>query len=318
MANLRYQKVSNFIENLPTPLAGLMLAFATNGNMLRNRSEYIRYIFGAVALIIFILLLLKSIFYFRKIKEDFKNPALASVMPTFSMATMVLSTYIWDKSALLSEIVWYMGFSLHVILIVAFSLLYLKNFKKEEILPSWYIVYVGIAVAAVTGSKINLSLAQMSFYFGLISYIILIPFVFHRVIIRNDLNESIEASKAIIAAPGALCLSAYLSVFANKNYFIVIGLFVISQFFYFLFLTELRKILSLGFYPSFSALTFPTAITAHSVKLFKLYNTQIGIKFNNLDFILVLEELLAVILCLYVFYKYMKFFKMRLSRVESN
>lgn len=308
MESLKSQKESSLLEIIPIPIAGLMLALATNGNMLKVRSEYLRYAFGFAAFILFAILLLKAVLHFKNIKKEFENVAIASVIPTFSMGVMVLSTYVLPFSRPIASVMWYGAIVLHVILMVVFTKTYVINFKKETVLPSWYIVYVGIVVATVTGKQFNPLIGKICFYFGFVAYLILIPVILNRVYRVGKLKEAMLPTKVILTAPGSLCLAGYLSGFENKQTFMLMFLFVISQVFFLVVLTALPKLLKLQFYPSFSAFTFPMAITALSMKLYVGHlNTVVGSVPKWIEYIALFEEILAVVICLYVLYKYVKF-----------
>lgn len=82
------------IKKIPIPLAGVMLGFAALGNLLQSYSESIRLICGLISAILGILLICKCVLYPSMIKEDMKNPIMASVSGTFPMALMLLSAYI--------------------------------------------------------------------------------------------------------------------------------------------------------------------------------------------------------------------------------
>lgn len=62
------------------------MGFAALGNLLQSYSESIRLICGLISAILGILLICKCVLYPSMIKEDMKNPIMASVSGTFPMA----------------------------------------------------------------------------------------------------------------------------------------------------------------------------------------------------------------------------------------
>lgn len=86
--------MKNVIKKVPIPLSGVMLGLASLGNLLQSYSNEIRYCCGILACFLLILLILKLILFPGMIKEDLKNPIMASVAATFPMALMILSTYV--------------------------------------------------------------------------------------------------------------------------------------------------------------------------------------------------------------------------------
>ena len=90
----RKYEYNDYDKKIPIPLAGVMLGFAALGNLLQSYSESIRLICGLISAILGILLICKCVLYPSMIKEDMKNPIMASVSGTFPMALMLLSAYI--------------------------------------------------------------------------------------------------------------------------------------------------------------------------------------------------------------------------------
>lgn len=85
--------MKEMIKKVPVPLCGVMLGTAALGNLLQSYSEGIRQVCGLFAALLLILILAKLICFPQMIKEDMKNPIMASVAGTGSMALMILSTY---------------------------------------------------------------------------------------------------------------------------------------------------------------------------------------------------------------------------------
>ena len=71
------------IKKVPIPLCGVMLGTAALGNLLQSYSEGIRYVCGIVAGLLLVLVLLKLCLFPGLVKEDMKNPIMASVAGTF-------------------------------------------------------------------------------------------------------------------------------------------------------------------------------------------------------------------------------------------
>ena len=78
--------MKDVIKKIPIPICGVMLGAAALGNLLQSYSEGIRYVCGVFAAFLLILALLKLIMFPGAVKEDMKNPIMASVSGTFPMA----------------------------------------------------------------------------------------------------------------------------------------------------------------------------------------------------------------------------------------
>jgi exfoliative toxin A/B len=69
----------------------------------------------------------------------------------------------------------------------------------------------------------------------------------------------------------------------------------------------LPKMLKLKFYPSYSAFTFPMAISAIAMKKTYGYLSTLGTNINGLNYLVKFQEILTVIIVLYVLIKYIQF-----------
>lgn len=84
-----------YVKNVPLPVSGLILALFSLGNLLQDQNPDVKYLFGTLGAILLVLLVLKIIKYPDDVKNDFKNPVIASSFGTFSMSLMLLSTYLY-------------------------------------------------------------------------------------------------------------------------------------------------------------------------------------------------------------------------------
>ncbi|MSU02106.1 TDT family transporter [Tissierella pigra] len=300
--------MKEIIKKLPVPIVGLMLALAATGNLVLSYGEIYRNIFGALSAIILLLILAKIIMFPKGVSEALENPVVASVFPTLSMGIMLLSTYIKPIVPTIGFAVWIVGLVLHAVLIIIFSKNYLVNFNIKKVFPSWFIVYVGIVVGSVTAPAFGMeSIGKILFWFGLISYFLLLPAVLKRVVKVKEIPEPALPTMAIFTAPVALCLAGYMNSFQDKNIFIVWFLLALSQLSYLFVLLQLPKLLSLKFYPSYSAFTFPLVISGISIKLTNGFLTNLGKPISILKYIVKFEEFLGVAIVLYVLVRYISF-----------
>lgn len=111
----------------------------------------------------------------------------------------------------------------------------------------------------------------------------------------------------IIAAPAGLCLTAYMNSFEDKSFMMVVILLLVSQFLYWAIIFKLPIILKEKFYPSFSGFTFPLVNTTLALTLVTNFLNENNINIIFLDFLVRLETLIAVIVVLYVFSRYLIF-----------
>ncbi len=294
------------LKKIPLPIAGLGLAVAALGNLIQSYSAGVRLVLGAVSACIFIALTLKIVSNINGFKEEMKNPVIASVIPTYSMAGMLLAGYLNPYAAGPANVLWYLSVIIHIGFIVYFTIKFATKFNKETIIPSWFIVYVGIVVASVNGKMFQPEIGKIAFYFGFVCYIVLLILVLNRLRI-SKLPEMIAPILAIISAPGSLCVAGYVNIFDNKNTLFLIALLILSQVIYLYVLSALPKILKIKFYPSYSGLTFPLVISAMGLKLSTAYFAGLKMNVSVLKYIVGFETIIAVCIVAYVFIKYCQF-----------
>lgn len=296
------------LKKYPVPITGLILGLAAAGNLVQSYGEIYRSILGIVSAILFVLMLVKIIKFKEGVKEQLQNPVVASVFPTFSMAIMILATYLKPLSQSLAFMLWCGGVIFHIILIFWFSKKFLSSSKIKQVFPSWFIVYVGIAVASVTAPAFKMNVVgQVAFWFGLITYIILLPIALYRVIKIKEMPEPTLPTLIIFAAPASLLLAGYMNSFETKNMSIVWLLMMLSLAMYIAAIIMLPKLLKLKFYPSYSAFTFPFVISGIAMKLTNGYLTKAGNPIEGLIYLVKLQELIGVATTLYVLFKYIQF-----------
>lgn len=296
--------MSNFLKKIPMPIVGVMLAFATLGNLVQSYGEIYRTILGTISALLFVVVTIKFASNFKGLLDDLNTPVGASVFPTYSMCIMLLATYIKPFHSGMAYIVWLLGILLHVLLMVRFTMQYVMKFNIKQVLPSWFIVYVGIAVASVTGKAFQPLIGQIAFGFALISYLVLLLIVGKRIFIIKEIPEPALPTLVIMSAPGSLCLAGYLNAFDTKNMGLFWFLLVVSQLLYLFAVIKLVNLLKLKFYPSYSGFTFPMAISALALKLSNGFLMKQGHSTGLLPFLVKAEVMIAILITFYVLFRY--------------
>ena len=294
----------DFLKRYPIPIAGLILGLFALGNLVQSYSQEARLVLGVIALILYVPYLLKIVFLNFKLKEPLDNPVAASVFPTFTMATMLLAGYVKPYCAECANIIWYAGVIAHVLLIIWFSMKFVfKNFAIKKVFPSWFIVYVGIAVASVSAPVTgNLIIGQYAFWFGFITYLCLLIFVCKRVFIVGEIPAPAMPTTVIFAAPASLLLAGYMVSFPEKQTWLVYLLFALSLIFWLVGIFYFAKTFKGAFMPSHSAFTFPLVISALATKL--------SMNFTGFSWQVILcnvQTVIALVVVLWVLVRYVKF-----------
>ena len=95
-----------------------------------------------------------------------------------------------------------------------------------KVFASYYIVYVGIVVAAVTAPAYEKqSLGSATFWFGLVTLIILLVLVTYRYVKFKEVPDPAKPLICIYAAPTSLCIAGYVQSVMPKNYNFLMAMF---------------------------------------------------------------------------------------------
>ncbi len=259
--------MKELIKKVPLPISGLMLSIAALGNLLRPYGENLRNILGFISFTLLVLLILKAFIDKKSFVAGFNNPIIAGVMATIPMTMMILSSYLVVINRSLAVMFYMMGIVLHAIYILAFTKKYIINFSLATVFPTHFIVYVGIVCASVVAPVHQMqSLGVVIFWVGFLAYLVVLPIVTMRVVKLGFDKEIAKPSFAIYSAPASLCLAGYLNAFAETNLLLenILLLFAIGSFL--IVLIKMKDLITLPFYPSFSAFTFPFVITAIAIR----------------------------------------------------
>ena len=296
----------NIIKNLPTPIAGLALGSVALGNLLQPYSSSLQLLFNLLSLIIIVLLTIKFVLGFDKLKKEMENPVVATVMATYPMSIMLLASFSKKYIGLLSMPVWIIGIFLDFCVVCyAIYNFIIKERHISKIYPTWFITFVGPAVVTVTAINYNLEmLGLIYFYFSYINYLLLLPFVLYRVYKYKHYKDGDYPTITVFSAPGGLLLASYMIGVTQKSNIILAILIPLTILLFIFVLFQLPYLLKRKFYPSFSAFTFPLVICAISFQKTGVYY-QLA-EFSILNILIHLSELLAIIIVIYVWYGFIK------------
>lgn len=294
----------NIIKKIPIPISGLILAILSLGNLLGSYNFNVKLVCGIIGILLILLLVFRLVIYPNEIKKDLSNPIILSNSGTFSMALMILSTYLNQFSSGFALGVWILGVALHILLIICFTYRYIIcKFDINMVYPSWWIVFVGITMGAITAHVHGFN--EIGFYFfvfGFVSMIVTLPLMLYRYLKYPNKLDQNKPLICIFTALFSILIVGYInssSVISNE----FLLMLYLSAFILFLFaLVKVIEYRKLDFYPSYSAFTFPFVITAiASTEVYKIIN------YGFLNSICLLQTIIAVILVIYVSYNYLKF-----------
>ena len=296
------------IKRVPIPLCGVMLGLAALGNLLQSYSEGIRYVCGIAAGLLLILILLKLILFPAAIKEDMKNPIMASVSGTFSMALMLLSAYVKPFIGPAAYYIWLFAIALHVVLIIYFTVKFIVKLQMPKVFASYYIVYVGIAVAAITAPAYEkLSIGSAAFWFGFVSLLVLLVLVTVRYIKYTEIPDPAKPLICIYAAPTSLCIAGYVQSVMPKSYGMLMAMFVLASVLYVFALVKAIGYFKLPFFPSYASFTFPFVISAIASKQTMACLANMERPVPALKYVVLIETIIAAVFVLYTLVRVLQF-----------
>lgn len=269
------------VAGAPTPMAGLALGIGSLGWSWQNvihGNFYVQYAAAAIASVLLLVLLFKFCWHPKRLWDDLAHPVVGSVVPTFAMATMVVSHSVLDFSILLGQALWCFAVAIHILFFFSFAYHRLKDFKMHHMVPSWFVPPIGIIVADVAfpGAPFH-GVAEVLLVFGMVSYAIMLPAMMYRLIFCGEVPDAAKPTIAIMAAPASLSLAGYLSITANPSPVIVGLLGGIALLMTVVIYLAFFRLMRLPFSPGYAAFTFPMVISATAMFKVSHWMGQIGV-----------------------------------------
>ena len=296
------------MKKLPLAFAGCLLGLAGAGNLIVDILPELSHVFSLLGLGLWIIFLFYHLINWQETEREFRKPPVLSGMATFPMAGMILSTYLLrtvPSVPLFAQVLWWFSFLLDVGLITYFSVQLLTSKEKIYATPSWTVLYVGIAVAALTYPVIGIiEIAYATIIFGFILTFYLYPRIYLD-LKKKPLPVELLGQEGIYCAPFSLLLASLVRVGGHQLLtYSIIMMIISSQIFFFLVLSRLPQILKQGFQPAFSALTFPTIVTATSLKM-----AQGILQIPLLNVFVTIEIYISLTILIFVLFSYLVWMK---------
>lgn len=250
------------IGRLPVGVLATSVGLVTLSNIyLLLGFPILKHLAMMVAILVRLAALLKITVHFRIFKSEYKEAVPASLYGTFSMLTMIIGSYLVNYEETIGKAFWYIGILLHLIHTVVFTYEHVvKGVNKDSFTPTWFVTYDGLLVSTVVGSAMgNQVLQEVICWYGLVMFIIIMPFMILR-LLKRPIAEQLYHTTAILIAPGSLVIVSFLNVFAEPNPLILYGLYAVIFSSFIFILYNISKFFRFSFHPGFAGLTFPLAI----------------------------------------------------------
>ena len=296
----------NIIKNLPLAITGLILAILSLGKIFADFSS----IFFIIGSILIFLIFLKLVLHYDIFINELNTLITLSTFGTFSMALMLFSTYLKPLFLPLSQSIafgiWILGIIIHLSILIVFTKNYvIKDFDIETVFATWWIVYIGITMASITAPAHNLQ--PYGFFFFGIGFILMIPtliLVSYRYLMFTAIDDKNKPFICIYTALFSILIVGYVKALTINGNFLSIIYMGACIFYIFAIFHAIRLLIieRLKFMPSFSAFTFPFVISAIATgEAYKFFG------FGVLNYLFYIQAIIALILVIYVSYKYMIF-----------
>lgn len=296
------------INKIPLPICGVILGLAALGNLIQSYSNTARLFCGIIAATLLIFFNIRCALNFDRFKEEMKTPVGASVSGTYSMAVMLLAGYLKPFAGEAALYIWYLGIIMHIALIIYFTLKFVIKLKLAQVFSSWYIVYVGIVVASLTAPVFEAkSLGNIFFYFGLITFGLLLILVTARYIKLKDIPPMAKPLICISTAPASLLIAGYIQSVEPKSHTFLLALWTLATILYVFSLIQTIVLITKPFFPSWASFTFPFVISAIASKQFMAFSKAVNEGKPWLAHIVNAETVIAVVLVIYTLLKFMLF-----------
>lgn len=232
-----------------------------------------------LAAVVFVILLLsyglKALHHRERVMGELRHPIRINFLPTISINLILLGILTRPWVEPLATVLWTSGAALQLALTVLIVTVWLNSERPPNSLnPAWFIPAVGNVLVPMAAIPAGFELTAWFFFsVGMFFWIILGTLVFYRLITGEALEPPMRPTLAILLAPPAVAFLAWLQLTGNDPggglmfYFIALLTFA-------LLLPQVPAFLSLPFFPSWWAYTFPlAAFTAASFHFAELSST---------------------------------------------
>lgn len=315
----------NKVMGAPTPMAGLALGIASLGWCWENAADLHgvgQWTGAALASVLLLILTVKFLCHGHLLRQDLAHPVVGSVVPTYAMATMVVSHSVGQFFPVAGDTLWLMAVVLHVIFLASFVYHRAKAFELHHMVPSWFVPPVGIIVAdvAFSGNPALAPIAHGALLFGMLAYAVMLPVMIYRFMFTQEVPDAAKPTMAILAAPASLSMAGYLTVTATPSPVVIALLFGIAVLMTAIIYLAFTRLLRLPFSPGYAAFTFPMVIGATALFKMAHWMDSIGMAaqdVHQIHALAMVELLVATVVVSYVALRYVMYYQPA-PRIMSN
>lgn len=308
------------LENYPIGICGSALGFITLSNAYGVIDiHFLKPIAIYFAIFVIALMLIRLVLFPKSIWSDLKNPVAGSFYTTVDMASFLIAAYFHKSNPVFAAALWITCVVVHFTLVAIYTFFRLKNHKFSEVIPSWYVTYVGIVTGTLVSKGMGYDgLAMFMLYFGTVAYLVCYPFMLYK-IFTGKLTKAQLATTGIMAAPGGLAVGGFITMYKEINpyflgFLVILMIFNVLIVYYFA-----NKLFRNGFIPGFAAFTFPLAVsTLATYKLVGYLKVHDSALVGPFKIIAMIELIVTSAIIAYVIINFIILFFKAIASVRSE
>ena len=285
-----------FIARMPLPITALALAWVLLGNIFKGLIPFLSDMCMIVALILLILTIAKMFLNPVSFYTSIKSPVGLSLFSSFPMSLIMISVWmkeLFDKANLYF---WVAGVIIQTVILIIFTIKYVFNFRIKYVFPSWFMVYAGLGMSAITCKDFGMDIyGKAVYYYTIFVSIVLILPILTR-FFKRDTTIAARPLIALISMPLAIILPAYIGlssgIYANSLW---IMFFAIQATLVFVIVNMIIHLFD-GFFPTWSCYAVAVAMIAYASKFFLSYLIGHKMGYDIITYIIYGEYVLSFII----------------------
>lgn len=203
----------------------------------------------------------KIFLYPKHVLRELRHPVTMNFAPTVSIGMLLISTALLEGVPGVSRTLWFAGTALQLILSLAIMREWViqDHFEIIHMSPAWFIPVVGNIVVPLAGMAV--APRDVSWFFfsaGIVMWGALLAIVLSRAIFHRSLPDRLLPTFFILVAPPSVGFIVFVKLMGGLD---PLGriLFFFAAFVFLFLITLTRRFLSIRFYLSWWAYSFPLA-----------------------------------------------------------
>lgn len=205
---------------------------------------------------------LKALRHPQAVQAEWRHPVKLAFFPAISISLLLIATALTPDMPGAARLIWLIGAVSQAGLTLAVISAWIgtRSFQMTHVTPAWFIPAVGNVVAPVAGVKLGFAdLSWLFFAAGLTFWVILLVVVMVRLVFHDPLPGKMVPTLAILIAPPAVALLAWLQLNGGQVDAFARYLYGAAIVFAALVITQAGKLRGVPFALSWWALSFPIA-----------------------------------------------------------